>query len=143
MIEFVSHVTSLRRRFPILRRNRFLTAAYNETLDIKEVTWINANGHEMTEEEWRQAPHCAGLMLDGRAQPTGIKKRGEDATLLMVYNAWREVVEFTLPSQGGADQNWRLIIDTNLSETRTRKKSGSSPSAMSTPSPAARSCCSP
>ncbi len=122
LIEFVSHVTSLRRRYPILRRNRFLTAAYNEALDIKEVTWCNANGHEMQEEEWREAPHCAGLMLDGRAQPTGIRRRGEDATLLMVYNAWHEAVEFTLPNQGAVGQIWRLIIDTNVSETEDKKE---------------------
>jgi glycogen operon protein len=27
------------------------------------------------------------MLLDGRAQPTGIKRRGDDATLLLVANA--------------------------------------------------------
>ncbi len=122
LINFVRRLTALRKRFPILRRNRFLTAAYNEDLDIKEVTWVNAAGREMAEEDWETAPHCGGLMLDGRAQPSGIRKRGEDATLLLVFNAWHDLIQFTLPSQGAAEQQWRLIIDTNLSEAEAEKE---------------------
>ena len=113
LIRFVSRLTALRRRFPILRRNRFLTEAYNEELDIKELTWLNAGGGEMMSGDWDTA-QCFGLMLDGRAQPSGIKKRGLDATLLMVFNAWHDLVGFKLPP--AAEQCWKLIIDTNLSE---------------------------
>jgi isoamylase len=113
LIKFVSRLTALRRRFPILRRGRFLIETYNEELDIKELTWLNAGGGELAADDWDSA-QCFGLMLDGRAQPTGIRKRGEDATLLLVFNAWRDLVGFKLPSV--ADQHWRLLIDTNLSE---------------------------
>ncbi len=113
LIRFVSRVTGLRRRFPILRRNRFLTEAYNEELDIKELTWVDAGGSEMGADDWH-ATRCFGLMLDGRAQPSGIRKRGEDATLLLIYNAWHDLVEFKLPSV--SDQRWKLLIDTNISE---------------------------
>jgi glycogen operon protein len=37
-------------------------------------------------------------------------------TLLAIFNAWHDVVEFTLPALGGGDQIWALMIDTNLSE---------------------------
>ena len=119
LIRFVSRLTALRRRFPILRRNRFLTAAYNEELDIKELTWVNAGGGEMMPGDWDMA-QCFGLMLDGRAQPTGIKKRGLDATLLLVFNAWHDLVGFKLPP--AAEQSWKLIIDTNLSEEEEEKE---------------------
>ena len=119
LIRYVSRLTALRRRFPILRRNRFLTAAYNEELDIKELTWVNAGGGEMMPGDWDTA-QCFGLMLDGRAQPTGIKKRGLDATLLMVFNAWHDLVGFKLPP--AAEQSWKLIIDTNLSEDEEEKE---------------------
>jgi len=65
---------------------------------------------------WKGHVQCFGLMLDRRAQPTGIRKRGEDATILMIFNAWHDVVEFTLPSQASADQHWTLMVDTNLPE---------------------------
>lgn len=107
---FTQRMLSLRKRFPILRRSRFLTEAYNKELDIKELTWISANGMEMMQEEWDHA-QCFGLMLDGRAQPSGIRQRGEDATLFMVLNSWTDSVEFTLPeADGGA---WKLLLDTN------------------------------
>ncbi len=119
LIRFVSRLTALRRRFPILRRNRFLTAGYNEELDIKELTWVNAGGGEMMPGDWETA-QCLGLMLDGRAQPSGIKKRGLDATLLMVFNAWHDLVGFKLPP--ATEQIWKLIIDTNLSEESEEKE---------------------
>jgi glycogen operon protein len=112
LIRFVTRVTQLRQRYPILRRGRFLTDAYNTDLDIKELTWVNAGGGEMAPGDW-EAAQCFGLMLDGRAQPTGIRRRGGDATILMVFNAWRDVVEFALPDPGGSNQHWTLLIDTN------------------------------
>ena len=45
---------------------------------------------------------CFGMMMDGRAQVTGIRKRGHDATLLLVSNSYSDVVDFTLPVSPGA-----------------------------------------
>ena len=59
--------------------------------------------------------HCFGMLMDGRAQATGIRQRGEDATLLMVLNAYHDLVRFTLPPSPGG-QGWKLLIDTNLPE---------------------------
>ncbi|MCQ9155642.1 glycogen debranching protein GlgX [Acidomonas methanolica] len=110
LIAFTTRLLALRRRFPILHRSRFLTEAYNEALDIKELTWLSAGGGEMAEQEW-SAAQCFGLKLDGRAQPSGIVKRGGDATLLMVLNSWEDVVHFTLPDADGG--KWKLLIDSN------------------------------
>jgi hypothetical protein len=61
--------------------------------------------------------HCFGMLVDGRAQPTGIRRRGADATLLIVCKAHLDVVGFTLPATlEGA--RWRALIDTyTLEET--------------------------
>ncbi|MEW9274965.1 glycogen debranching protein GlgX [Gluconobacter oxydans] len=107
---FTQRIISLRKRFPILRRSRFLTEAYNKDLDVKELTWVSASGQEMRQEEWDHA-QCFGLMLDGRAQPSGILQRGADATLFLIFNSWNDVVQFTLPeAEGGA---WKMLLDTN------------------------------
>ncbi|GBQ15008.1 glycogen debranching enzyme [Komagataeibacter rhaeticus] len=113
LVRFVTRLTELRRRLPILRRARFLTEAYNAELDIKELTWTRPDGAEMTPPDWEGA-QCVGLVLDGRAQPTGIRRRGADATLLMVFNARPETVALTLPSV--SDQHWRLLVDTSMEE---------------------------
>jgi glycogen operon protein len=110
----------LRHKYPILRRGRFLTDNYNEKLGVKDVTWINASGTEMNDEEWADiSMQCFGMLMDGRAQPTGIHRRGEDATLLMVLNAYHDLVEFTLPETAGG-RHWSLLIDTNLAEDAER-----------------------
>src|SRR5258706_247180 len=77
LIRFVKRLTSLRHRFPILRQKRFLSGVYNEELGVKDVTWVSASGEEMSEAQWKD-PHtrCFGMLLDGRAQQTGIKQRG-------------------------------------------------------------------
>src|SRR5271165_4287296 len=94
---FVQQLTQLRARYPILRRSRFLTGEYNEALAVRDITWINASGMEMRPEEWDDSNmRCFGMLMDGRAQPTGIRRRGEDATLLLVLNAHHDLMEFTL-----------------------------------------------
>jgi glycogen operon protein len=52
------------------------------------------------------------MLLDGRAQTTGIRQRGHEATLLVVINDHHEDQEFTLPESPGSNE-WSLIIDTN------------------------------
>jgi len=116
LICFAQKLTALRHKYPILRRNRFLTGIYNEELDVKDVTWINASGAEMKPEQWGDMNmECFGMLMDGRAQPTGIRKRGGDATLLMVLNGYHDLVGFTLPETVGGSY-WQLLIDTNLPE---------------------------
>src|ERR1700736_363114 len=116
LIRFVQQLTALRHKYPILRRTRFLTGVYNEELGVKDVAWINASGAEMKPEEWGDmSMECFGMLMDGRAQPTGIRKRGEDATLLMVLNGYHDLVGFTLPETVGG-WHWQLLIDTNLPE---------------------------
>ena len=102
-----------------MRRNRFLTGDYNEDLGVKDVTWINASGAEMKDYQWRdEAMRCFGMLIDGRAQPTGIKKRGDDATMLLVFNGAPDGVNFTIPECPGGVA-WRLLIDTNQAEVET------------------------
>jgi glycogen operon protein len=110
---FVRKLTMLRHAFPILRRGRFLTADWNEELQVKEVTWINAAGTEMEEGQWADGNmRCFGMLLDGRARETGIKRPGSDATLLLCLNAHSDVVNFTLPPFADGTR-WLCLIDTN------------------------------
>ena len=53
------------------------------------------------------------MLMDGRAQATGIKRPSMDATVLLVLNAYHDVVKFTLPEVVGG-QTWRCLLDTNV-----------------------------
>jgi isoamylase len=115
-VNFVRGLLHLLARYPILRRNRFLSAKENPSIGLKEITWINAGGHEMEDGHWSDPRmQCFGMLLDGRAQPTGIKQRAADATLLIVFNAHHDLVNFTLPGHAG-DERWRLLVDTHVEE---------------------------
>jgi isoamylase len=113
LTDFVRKLTLLRHAFPVLRRGRFLTGAWNERLSVKDVMWINSGGQEMKNEEWSDANlRCFGMLLDGRAQATGIIRPAADATLLIVLNAHHDAVAFKLPDVAGPDR-WYCLIDTN------------------------------
>ena len=113
LIEFTRRLIELRREQPMLRRGRFLMGAYNAELEVKDVTWLTPAGDEMTPEHWADAnARAMGVLLDGRAQPTGIRKRGSDATLLLVLNAHHDVVIFRLPEVVGGE-GWVCRVDTN------------------------------
>lgn len=116
LIRFVQRLTTLRHRYPILRRNLFLNGECIADLDVKDVTWVDPIGAEMDEQNWSDADQrCFGMLLDGRAQTTGIRQRGGEATLLIVINGHYEPVGFTLPKCAGAG-GWTLLADTSCPE---------------------------
>ncbi len=115
-VKLVQQLTRLRHDYPILRRGRFFTGTPINDMDVKDVTWINASGHEMEGSDWGDAAmKCFGMLIDGRAQATGIRKPGSDTTMLIVVNAYHDMVTFTLPDCTNG-QEWELVFDTNVPE---------------------------
>lgn len=85
---------------------------------MRDVTWLAPDGEEMTPEQWDDGhTRSLGVLLDGRAQPTGIRRSGADATLLILLNAHHEGVAFQLPevAQGVA---WVCLADTARPDER-------------------------
>ncbi|HET6183453.1 MAG TPA: glycogen debranching protein GlgX [Acetobacteraceae bacterium] len=116
LIDFVRRLTAVRNAFPILRRNRFLTGAYNPDLDVSDVRWLTPAATDMGDEQWNDpSARCLGMLLDGRAQATGIKRPSLDATALIIFNAHHDVVNFRIPAVVGGTR-WRRLLDTNLPE---------------------------
>ena len=123
LLRFAKKLTRLRLDYPTLRRTRFLTGAYNEELGVKDLTWINANGSEMQAGDWQDGNmKCFGMLMDGRAQVTGIRKRGQEATLLMILNSFHDAVNFALPESPGG-KGWELLVDTNVPDQERKRPS--------------------
>ena len=113
LTSFVRRLTMLRHAFPLLRRGRFLMAEWNDELQVKDVTWINAAGSEMEQHQWNDTNmRCFGMLLDGRARVSGIRRPASDVTMLLVLNAHHDVVKFSLPHFVGGSR-WLCLIDTN------------------------------
>jgi glycogen operon protein len=120
LVKFVQKLCALRHKYPILRRNLFLTGDFDAELEIKDLTWINASGDEMKPEDWSDGNmKCFGMMMDGRARPTGVRQRGTEAAMLLVMNAHHDLVEFKLPECPGGGA-WTLEVDTNIDDTPPR-----------------------
>jgi glycogen operon protein len=80
----------------------------NEGCNLAFAKWRRNDTRAMA----RSKAKCFGVVLDGRARPTGIRRREADATLLVVLNAYHDIVEFTLPGVPEGD-SWLCLIDTN------------------------------
>ena len=118
LVQFVQKLCALRSKYPILRKNRFLTGNVDPELEVKDLAWINASGNEMTPEEWGDAGmKCFGMLMDGRARFTGVRQRGTEAAMLLVLNSHYDLVEFTLPQYPDGNA-WELLIDTNLANAK-------------------------
>jgi isoamylase len=85
---------------PILRRRGFFTGAVVPGTNTKDVTWIRANGQEMTEGEWNDPNNQSiGMLLFGQAADE-VDSRGRSAsadTLLLLLNAGTRSHSYTLP----------------------------------------------
>lgn len=113
---FVRRLIALRHLYPVLHRTRWLTAQWNEELGVKDAAWLTPAGEEMRAANWQDVnARCVGLLLDGRAQPTGLHRRGVDQTLMLILNAHHEPIKFILPKVVGG-RRWKRLIDTNKGE---------------------------
>jgi isoamylase len=113
---FVRRLAAIRERLPVLRRGHFLTGEWNDERQVKDATWFAPSGEEMTEEHWGDANlRCFGLRIDGRAKESSVKRIGANETVLLVFNAWHEGVEFTLP-ECAEHEHWTLLIDTTVAQ---------------------------
>jgi len=108
---FVERVIELRRRFPILRQNRFLNGEKNGESGVKDVTWLTTAGKELTPDDWNNSQlRCFGMLIDGRALSTDPPQTD---TLLILFNASEAGRRFTLPACSCYPPRWSLLVDTS------------------------------
>jgi isoamylase len=114
LLDFVKRLVALRKQYPILRRSRFLSGQWNEELGLKDTTWVGPSGIEIADKDWDNAiSRCFGVVLDGRAPVSGIRRKGSDVTLLLIANAHHEAVKFKMPLSTGGHCG-EILFDTGL-----------------------------
>jgi glycogen operon protein len=112
LLAFTRYLVRLRESQPALRRRRFLRGIQVDGM--KDVTWLAADGQEMTPELW-SAPDLRwlGMLLNGGAADD-VDEAGRPITgdtLLVLFNAHERDVPFALARAPGAD-GWECLIDT-------------------------------
>ncbi|MFH1801178.1 MAG: glycogen debranching protein GlgX [Candidatus Omnitrophota bacterium] len=112
-LAFVKKVVRIWQEQPVLKRRHFFYGRKLRGSNIKDITWFNAVGGEMSDKEWTAGFfRCFGVRLAGNVlsetNEQGEKIKGD--TLLILMNAHHENIEFMLPRQDPASQ-WELLLD--------------------------------
>jgi glycogen operon protein len=110
---FAGRVIRLRLEHPVFRRRKFFKGRRLYGSDIKDIAWLKTDGAEMTEEDWNKGfVRTLGMLLNGEAMDE-YDEHGEritDDTFLVLFNAWDEAIDFTLPDQGA---RWKVLLRTD------------------------------
>jgi glycogen operon protein len=119
-LAFCRRAVSLMRHYAVLRRRRFFQGRRIRGAEAKDITWLSAQGVEMTDEQW-DADHVKhlGVRLAGDAIGE-VDEEGRPitgSTILYLLNASDADVPFTLPERP-ATCVWSLVLDTTDDERR-------------------------
>jgi isoamylase len=101
LVDFVSHMTSLRRRFPQLRAARWVERLVPNTSN--GVLWFRPDGNEMAEDDWK--------FPEGRFLSYVLGAVDSRAPLYIVLNAAPDPVKFILPKFDACRQ-WEQVLNT-------------------------------
>ena len=113
-LAFVQEVSRIWQDQPVFQRRKFFQNRSIRGSDIRDISWFNPSGEEMSNEDW--STHFAralGLRLAGDLIGD-IDEHGQpiqgDTTLLLM-NAHHEPVSFVLP-ETKPEHHWECVLDT-------------------------------
>jgi isoamylase len=110
LLEFTRQAIRTRNEHSVLRRRRFFQGRKLFGSDVKDITWLQPDGKEMTEQTWQKSQvHTIGVILAGDAIDE-FNERGEriaDDTLLILMNAHQDLTPFIMPKG-----DWEMILHT-------------------------------
>jgi glycogen operon protein len=113
-LDFVKKLIRLRKEQPVLRRRRFFQGRKLRGSDVRDVTFFEPSGAEMTDEAWGAGfVRCLGVRWAGNLM-NELNEKGEPVvgdTLLILCNAHHETIPFTLPAHE-EDSYWELLVQT-------------------------------
>ena len=113
-LEFCKQCTRIWSEQPTLQRRKFFTGRSIRGEDIKDISFFELSGREMSDAAWNDGnTKCMGIRLAGDLI-NEVDERGEALkgdTLLLLINAHSEELPFTLPATAGGDV-WQVILDT-------------------------------
>jgi len=113
LLAFTRRLIRLRRRHPSLHRRQFFRGKRIRGADVKDFSWIRADGREMTDDEWDTGRlRTLGMRLGGGpiGETNQYGRPLEDDTLLVLFNAYHEQVPFALPP--APEGRWEVLVDT-------------------------------
>ncbi|HKV54307.1 MAG TPA: glycogen debranching protein GlgX [Candidatus Binataceae bacterium] len=114
LLDFARRMLEIRRNHPSFRRRSFFQGRPIKGAGIKDITWINPDGREMTDEEWNQSSaRCLGVALAGGpiGEDDDFSRPLNDADFIMLLNSHHEKIDFALPELPSSAA-WNVVFDT-------------------------------
>jgi len=113
LLAFTRKCMNLRHSHSVLRRRHFFRGEPTYKGGPKDLSWIRADGREMTDADWHNGNNQAlGMLIYGEGtdetDDRGRPIKGD--TLLLVLNASEDTVTFQMPAMNGSDA-WAEVID--------------------------------
>ena len=118
LLQFTEILAGLRRDHPVFRRRRFFLGREAPDDQASDIVWLTPAGQEMTQDDWRAGyAQSLAALLNGEAisEPDPRGGRIVDAKFLLLFNAHRDPLTFTLPEASLAP-GWEIVIDTSTAE---------------------------
>jgi glycogen operon protein len=118
LLEYTRRIIAIRKSHPVLRRRHFFRGVALDDSGHKDVTWVRADGAEITEEDWRDPnAHALGMLINGNATDE-VDDRGHpvhDDTLFLVISNSPNDVAFKLPELAHRGV-WAELVNTARQE---------------------------
>jgi glycogen operon protein len=113
-LDFIKTVVRTWKTQPVFQRRKFFKGRALRGSDVKDLSFFNPSGQEMTDEDWNAGyVQCLGLRLAGDLIDDE-NERGEPIvgdTILILLNAYHQPLDFTLPATLEG-MSWELLFDT-------------------------------
>ncbi|MGH7899051.1 MAG: glycogen debranching protein GlgX, partial [Candidatus Binatia bacterium] len=120
LLEYTIRLVEIRRQNPVFRRRTFFGGRPLSSSGTKDVTWLRADGSEMTEQDWHDPKnHLLGMLIDGQATDE-VDSRGRPIyadTLALVVNGGGRAKSFTVPKVERPGR-WYEMVRTSSPERR-------------------------
>jgi glycogen operon protein len=123
LLGYAQAMVRLRQAHPVFRRIQFFRGVHTARGE-KDITWLRADGREMTAADWSQpAVPAVGMMLAGDGIPQ-VDDEGEpvvDDTFLVLFSSHKAPVSFVVPVPVSVPRPsetalWTLVVDTRVAK---------------------------
>ncbi len=115
LLDFTRKLIAMRRAHPVFRRTNFFHGQVTRHEGLRDISWIDPAGGELTPSAWGESGRrCFGALLGGETGDRFVSLSGYpeyDDTFLILMNAFEGAVDFTLPKAGAFDR-WELVFET-------------------------------
>ncbi|MEW6269581.1 MAG: glycogen debranching protein GlgX, partial [Thermodesulfobacteriota bacterium] len=122
LFAFVRSLIALRKAHPVFRRRRFFQGRSIRGAEVKDLSFLDPHGREMTDEAWNESFVRSLMVLLGGDSIDELDASGArvtDDTFLLLLNAHHGGLNFALPPPGPGKQ-WQRVFDTGDPESTRR-----------------------